>query len=70
MCIRDRDDSDIAFITAFYSNGIVGSTIKWIEREMCIRDRGTDEGMRMQSRLLDIFSAAGMRDIRWQVHPS
>ena len=26
------DDSDIAFITAFYSNGIVGSTIKWIER--------------------------------------
>ena len=25
------DDSDIAFITAFYSNGIVGSTIKWIE---------------------------------------
>lgn len=26
------DDSDIAFITAFYSNGIVGSTIKWIEK--------------------------------------
>lgn len=26
------DDRDIAFITAFYSNGIVGSTIKWIER--------------------------------------
>ena len=25
-------ESDIAFITAFYSNGIVGSTIKWIER--------------------------------------
>ena len=29
-----------------------------------------DEGMRMQSRLLDIFSGAGMRDIRWQAHPS
>ncbi len=25
-------EGDIAFITAFYSNGIVGSTIKWIER--------------------------------------
>ena len=25
-------ESDVAFITAFYSNGIVGSTIKWIER--------------------------------------
>ena len=28
-----------------------------------------DQGMRMQSQLLDIFSGAGMRDIRWQVHP-
>ena len=25
-------ESDVSFITAFYSNGIVGSTIKWIER--------------------------------------
>lgn len=25
-------EGDVAFITAFYSNGIVGSTIKWIER--------------------------------------
>ena len=25
-------ESDVVFITAFYSNGIVGSTIKWIER--------------------------------------
>ena len=30
--IANKCDSDIAFITAFYSNGIVGSTIKWIER--------------------------------------
>ena len=27
-------EQDINFITAFYSNGIVGSTIKWIEKGM------------------------------------